>query len=201
MPPPTLRFRLREKTENLHRQLDAELEAQGLMGHRAGYVSILKRFLGLYRPLERQLVAITWAGSGIDASQRRKSLWLTFDLERLGVSQDAIAGLPDCQSLPKITTVAEGLGAFYVLEGATLGGKIISRHIQNALDITSDNGGRFFAAYGENSGLLWREFVAVLDQFGDDERAAETIERTAVATFASFMEWMRGPPSGAGARR
>ncbi len=199
-PPQTLRFRLREKTDSLHRQLDADLETQGLMGNRNGYVSALKRFLGLYRPFEMQLADIAWAGSGIDASQRRKSPWLMLDLERLGLSQIAIADLPDCRSLPRITSIAEGLGVLYVLEGATLGGQIISRHIHSGLNITSGNGGRFFAAYGDKTGLLWREFVGVLDRHGEDEAAADVIEGSAVATFECFMAWMSSPLPGTGER-
>ena len=59
----------------------------------------------------------------------------------------------DCRPVP------EGLGALYVIEGATLGGQVITRYIQSALKIDATNGGRFFAAYGDRTGLLWRDFV------------------------------------------
>jgi heme oxygenase (biliverdin-IX-beta and delta-forming) len=189
----TLRFRLREKTAGVHRRLDAELETHGFMRNRHEYLSVLKRFLGLYRPLERQLALISWTGSGIDAGQRRKSHWLIRDLEHFGLSRDAIEGLPECRFLPQITTVAEGLGVSYVLEGATLGGQIIARQIHSGMNISSGNGGRFFGAYGEKTGLLWRDFVGVLDRHGDDEAVAGSIERSAVATFECFIAWMSSP--------
>ena len=186
----SLRFRLRDRTEAIHQRLDESLEAQGMMRSLDGYRAILKRFLGLYRPLERHLEGISWAASGIDAGQRRKAGWLSADLEQLGLTSGEIEKLPDCLSLPRLSSVPEGLGALYVIEGATLGGQVITRHIQSALGIDAANGGRFFTAYGDRTGLLWREFVAVLDRHGGDSEATAAIERTAIETFRCFESWM-----------
>ncbi|WP_373502432.1 biliverdin-producing heme oxygenase [Aestuariivirga sp.] len=192
----SLRFRLRDRTQDSHQRLDASLEAQGMMRSLDGYRAILKRFIGLYRPLERQLEAIAWGASGIDAAQRQKAGWLKADLENLGLSSDEIERLPDCSSLPRMSSVPEGLGALYVIEGATLGGQVIIRHIQSELQIDAASGGRFFSAYGDRTGLLWREFVAVLDRHGHDREAAATIENTAIETFRCFESWMCGAEQG-----
>jgi heme oxygenase len=151
----------------------------------------LEGFLGLYEPLERRLLNIDWADCGIDVGQRLKSQWLKLDLKRLGRSAEEISCLPNCRSLPPATSIPEGLGILYVLEGATLGGQIIGRRLEKELGIGAENGGMFFAAYGDRTGIIWRDFVSVLDRYTDDP-AASVIESRAVSTFQSFEFWMSG---------
>jgi heme oxygenase (biliverdin-IX-beta and delta-forming) len=191
--PQTLRFRLRDKTDAIHRRLDANLNALGMMRDRDGYRLSLRRFLGLFRPLEQHLSRIAWEGSGIDFSLRRKVHWLQYDLERLGLPPEDPAQIPDCRTVPNLSSIPEGLGALYVVEGATLGGQLISRQILSDLDIDATNGGRFFAAYGNDTGRLWREFVSVLDCYQPGTAAADAIERTAISTFHCFESWMAAP--------
>jgi len=191
--PQTLRFRLRERTDAIHRRLDANLNSLGMTGDRNSYQLILKRFLGLFRPLEEQLARIAWEGSGIDISLRRKVHWLQYDLERLGLPPEEFAQTLDCRSVPAISSVPEGLGALYVIEGATLGGQIIARQILSDLNINETNGGRFFAAYGDETGRFWREFVSVLDCHHPGTQTADVIESTAISTFNCFESWMTTP--------
>jgi heme oxygenase (biliverdin-IX-beta and delta-forming) len=198
--PQTLRFRLRDSTRDVHRRLDLALESQGLMAKFDGYQSILRRFLGLYRPLEQHLAGISWGDSPIEARARMKSHWLKRDLQYLGMTVDDIERLPDCRSTPQPASVAEGLGVLYVLEGATLGGQVISRQLYSRLGIGPDNGGRFFAAYGEKTGVMWRDFVSVLDQYGGDDIAAATIEQIAGTTFRCFENWLSDGQPQAGER-
>jgi heme oxygenase (biliverdin-IX-beta and delta-forming) len=191
--PQTLRFRLRERTDAIHRRLDANLNSLGMVRDRHSYKLILTGFLGLFRPLEEQLARIAWEGSGIDFNLRRKVHWLQCDLERLGLPPEECARIPDCRTVPTISSVPEGLGALYVIEGATLGGQIISRQILSDLNINRTNGGRFFAAYGDDTGRLWREFVSVLDCYHTGTETADCIERTAISTFNCFESWMTTP--------
>jgi heme oxygenase (biliverdin-IX-beta and delta-forming) len=201
LPPQTLRFRLRDSTRDIHRRLDFALESQGLMAKLEGYQSILMRFLGLYRPLEADLAGISWGDSRIDIGDRMKSSWLGVDLQYLGMATRDIEQLPDCRSTPRPASMAEGLGVLYVLEGATLGGQVIARQLYSRLGIGAENGGRFFAAYGEKTGVMWRQLVAALDRFGEDDTAATAIERMAVATFQCFENWMNGGQANGGERR
>jgi heme oxygenase len=191
--PQTLRFHLRDSTDAIHRRLDANLNSLGMMRDRHSYTLILMGFLGLLRPLEQQLARIAWEGSGIDFSLRRKVHWLQCDLEKLGLLPEECARIPDCPSVPTISSVPEGLGALYVIEGATLGGQIISRQILTDLNINGANGGRFFAAYGDDTGRLWREFVSVLDCHCPGTKTADVIEKIAISTFNCFENWMATP--------
>lgn len=191
----SLRHRLRESTSDIHRRLDSTLTTTGSLSSLGRYTWLLTRLLGLHRPLERLLARIDWTGSGFDSSARFKSHWIAADLAKLGVSEDDIPTIADCPSLPYLASRHDGLGAFYVLEGATLGARVISRQILQTLGIRSDNGGRFFAAYGEETGARWQEFVRAIDLHSGDQHAERAIERSAVATFMCFETWLCGSAS------
>jgi heme oxygenase len=73
----------------------------------------------------------------------------------LGREPDAI---PHCSHLPQVHTFQRGLGCLYVLEGSTLGARLISGRIESRFGIGDGSGGAFFNAYGESVGQKWAEF-------------------------------------------
>ena len=159
----------------------------GLNGSLASYRALLACVLGLYRPLETALEGLDWSATGLDLAARRKSPWLMEDLAHFGVAAPRGAATP-----APLTAIAEGLGVLYVLEGATLGGQVIGRSLKADFGIGPENGGRFFASYGAETGRMWRSFVAVLESVAGDPRQARAIERTAIATFRRFDEALAG---------
>jgi heme oxygenase len=188
--PAGLRFRLREATAAAHQRLEDRMDVMGLTGSLDSYRTLLARFLGIYQPLEEQLAGLDWSAAGFDFAARRKSHRLHRDLEVLGLSRIRIDALPLCRELPPLATRPEGLGALYVLEGATLGGQIISREVDAKLGIGEATGGAFFAGYGTASGQMWRGFIDVLEREGSTPSAARAVEESALATFACFETWM-----------
>jgi heme oxygenase len=117
---------------------------------------------------------------------RRKLSLLELDLDRLHSS----GPVPQCGTIPKLETVSQGIGCMYVLEGSTLGGQIISRHLKQSLDITPENGGAFFISYGAELGKRWKEFRESV--LADERSLSETDEIIAAArdTFQSFHNWL-----------
>lgn len=112
-------------------------------------MSLIATVLGLYAPLEARLGQIEgWSDLNIDFDVRRKMPLLEHDLELLGLTNTERALLPICQELPALPSLANGLCCMYVLEGATLGGQIISRHLAQHIAVTPITGGAFFASYG-----------------------------------------------------
>jgi heme oxygenase len=63
---------------------------------------------------------------------------------------------------PAIETRAEALGAFYVLEGSTLGGRKILQALQSQGVSTDDL--HFLDPYGQDAGVNWRMFLRVLER-------------------------------------
>jgi heme oxygenase len=103
---------------------------------------------------------------------------------------------------PEFTSFPHALGALYVLEGSTLGGRIILRHLEtHTVDIPSD-AMSFFAGHGAETGSMWRAFVAKLDTFGAlnpdactaAKDGAQSAFRTVIAWFEPFCARMRRCP-------
>jgi len=163
------------------------------------YRQLLARLWGLYAPLEAALTRIDWQGVDVDFPERAKLGWLEADLIVLGMNAGAIARLPRAAALPRLTDRLDAMGMLYVMEGASLGGQIISRRLTADLGVTADQGGRFFSSYGRQVGPRWRDYLLALERFADDQAASARIEASALATFESFLSWFAiGPrPTGA----
>jgi heme oxygenase len=63
---------------------------------------------------------------------------------------------------PQIGTKAEALGAFYVSEGSSLGGKTILKTLRGRGVSTDDL--HFLNPYGKDAGAHWRTFLKVLER-------------------------------------
>lgn len=61
--------------------------------------------------------------------------------------------------------IAEVLGALYVLEGATLGGNVIKRHLlANPNFKDHEDGLNYYGVYGEELSAKWKIFLSVLNE-------------------------------------
>lgn len=178
---------LRERTREQHEQVEARLPLLRDDVSADAYRDLLVRFHGFYAPLEARLCAVAeLAAAGADPAGRRKAPLLARDLAALGVD----AGAP-CTDLPDVSTPARAWGAMYVLEGATLGGQLIRRHLAGVLDLSPENGGAFFAAYGDRVGPMWKAFGAALTAWADAHPAAEDeVVAGAADTFARLDAWL-----------
>jgi heme oxygenase len=177
--------RLRAETQAQHQQLEA---AFALPRTRQEHRQRTAMFFGFLEPLERE-IAVTLGEAHPLTTGRVKSGWLHADLRAHGLSEADIAGLPRCDHLPDVSTPEKALGALYVFEGATLGGQIISRHLEKELGYTSGEGYRYFQSYGPETGRRWREFRSFLQQPVSASTADHTVA-TAGETFSKLHAWM-----------
>ena len=122
--------------------------------------------------------AVTWP-------RRRRAGLFAADLEALGA---APAG-----SAPELAPLAgtdEALGRLYVLEGSTLGGVFIDRHLA-ALPGLGDVRLRAFSPYGRETGAMWHAFRAeVRNRVAGGGNPAQMVT-SARTTFAALAEWCR----------
>jgi heme oxygenase len=188
--PDTLRFRLREATAGAHKKVETAMALEERCADLPTYRALLADLWGLYAPLEARLATLQWDAVGIDFRQRTKTPWLHADLTILGASEFDIGALPRAVDLPSIQCTADGFGALYVLEGASLGGQIILRRIKSELGLDQSTGARFFSSYGADVGERWRCFVATMTAFGITEDRVQAMERAALATFDTFRLWL-----------
>lgn len=186
---------LRERTGGLHARVERSVDLTTRCRTVATYREWLGQLLGFYRPFEETLAGFDWSSVSLDYHARRKAGWLAADLLALGVAESEINDLPICQRLPQPRTLAGAIGCLYVLEGATLGGQIISRHVEQQLSIGDDNGGRFYAAYGTRAGAMWKAFRDTANLYCDDQaNRLEDAATNAVETFEALENWLLTPP-------
>jgi heme oxygenase len=81
------------------------------------------------------------------------------------------------------------LGYLYVMEGSTLGGQVITKMLKNQLQITPDQGGRFFHGYGDKTKIMWNDFCATLSSIHHIEQQNNII-LSAKNTFIQLHAWM-----------
>lgn len=180
--PRSARHALREATQAVH----SRLHTHPLLGavqagtvDRASYRALLSRLYGFHVPFE--------AAAGL-APER--SLWLAEDLRTLGLTGSAIAALPLCPALPRLDTPHRRLGALYVIEGSTLGGRELSKRLDHLFGRDDRAGRRFFSGRDAETGLSWRHFADMLDTAGEDQSARAGMIAAAVETFAAFEGWL-----------
>lgn len=182
---------LRTQTRQQHDRIEKSLDLTNGAETVDEYRNLLERFFGFYAPTEPLAAAIAaFEGVRFDFAPRLKTPHLQTDLLARGLSVEQIAQLPICKNLPVIETPAQFFGYLYVAEGSTLGGQIISRHFAQKLDISEENGGMFFQAYGAQTGAMWRGFQTAITDFAEDGTHEDEIIAAAIETFEKLQIWM-----------
>lgn len=123
-----------------------------------------------------------------DVGDRFKSQMILDDLLKTGFSEDQADSLPVYKF--NITSTADALGAMYVLEGSTLGGKILYKNINQALGLNEETGASYFYGYGQQTGFLWKNFITTLANYAVEENCEQEIILSAVSTFNMIGHWL-----------
>jgi heme oxygenase len=179
---------LRATTRPFHDSLESRLNILDPGLSRERYFRLLRLFYGFYAPLESRIDAYGDNPDAWLAGDRRKAHLLEDDLRTQDPSQ-AADQFPVCAQLPETSTPAGQLGCMYVLEGATLGGQVVVRHLRPRLGLNG-HGATFFASYGERVGAMWRKFCDHLEglKLSDNDRGQ--VVASACATFQSLDHWL-----------
>ncbi len=125
---------------------------------------------------------IRFAPGGRKRAGSNTTLSFSGSIARNGSSCRASSELPSISSRPEI------LGAAYVLEGSTLGGQIIARHLEETLGLRDGCGYRYFRSYGPDVGAQWKAFRAELLR-ASSATNDPVIVRAARETFEILHRW------------
>lgn len=117
--------------------------------------------------------------------RRRRTALFARDLARLGA--EASDRSPD---LAPVAGTDEALGRMYVLEGSTLGGVFIDRHLAG-LPALAGVTVRAFSPYGDETGAMWAAFRRVTRARVAEGGDPATVLASARATFAELAGWCR----------
>ena len=190
---PVARAELRQATHVHHNQLNRHPMLAGLTHADyaiSDYQKLLCAYSGLYQGLEQHIMNFLCTHeTQFDYRPRLKSAWLSQDLAYF---QIAPATPNRAIAYPNIKELGDLVGILYVLEGSTLGGQLISKHLAKNLDLTSKTGGRFFAGYAENTATFWTDFLLFAAQLDGNDAACLAAKNSARQTFELFLQTLDG---------
>lgn len=179
--------RLKAETAAEHAAIEA---AAGVMDPALSldaYRAYLERTFGFYRVVEEQLRQLNvWEALGLPAAEREKLPLLAEDILLLADVEPA--SIRTCDLPPKFASTLEAVGGAYVLEGSTLGGRVIARHVQSKLG--PDVPRAFLECYGAATGEKWQSFRAALTRLASSREAEARLIAGAQDTFGAFRHWL-----------
>lgn len=177
--------KLKESTRQQHEDVEGAVDVMSKLFSLDDYKRMIAKFRSFYTAYEPTLPYADLKAAGFDYEERRKLPSLDADAKALGIEDGgSFTDLPDVSSLPK------AFGSIYVIEGSTLGGQVISRHLKDHLGLTPANGGAFFASYGQQVGPMWKQFGEAVTAFAADGANDEEIVEAAKQTFDSINKCM-----------
>lgn len=178
--------KLKEATKEQHEALESVVDVMNSTFTLDDYKALITKFYLFYSAIEPSLPTEELKENGFDIDSRRKLPSLERDLTALSILQK-----PDVAAVetPVFDSVAKAFGAAYVLEGATLGGQIITRHLSSAIGVTPETGASFFYSYGPNVGPMWKEFGAAITAYAEKNGHDDEIVQGARETFDSFRKF------------
>ncbi|WP_259015212.1 biliverdin-producing heme oxygenase [Emticicia fluvialis] len=179
--------KLRSETGVLHTELEktalskALLEENVSMENYLLYLQKMRSVVDFYENCVFPVLIDTLA----DLPRRRRLEMIDHDLNRLSakpIEQDVF----NIQNAGGHPPVPYALGCMYVMEGSTLGGRIILKHIEKHLGLLPSGGASFFEGYGAETGQLWKSFLTTLQTYSLQNDADAAIVAGATDTFRSI---------------
>lgn len=186
--------RLKEGTSDAHRQIEDNDYARSMMDKTMTleqYTHYLALFYGFLKPLEQKAIqsGLT-AQTGLNMELRSKTQWLEQDLLHLGMNHEQIEALPLCSQLPDLSTAARLIGSFYVIEGSTLGGQVITKQLMKFLPVEPNAGISYFNGYGTHTRDRWLTFRELVVANSESEEQREQMVHAASETFTLLDSWI-----------
>jgi heme oxygenase len=180
--------RLRTETAAEHQAVEDSLDLLSPGLTRDRLVGALSRMHGFWQVAEAGLdfwaTAEPSAAELVDWSRRRRSPLFAADLAALG------AGPADhLPELPEVVGTDAALGRLYVLEGSTLGGVFIDRHLATLPQLAGAGRLACFSPYGAQTGAMWHAFRSVTRARVAGGGDAERVVAAARQTFRALASW------------
>ena len=183
----SLHQRLRTATAAEHERLERHFDWQARIATLDGYRSLLARLRGFHAAYEpaigRALADEPFFGP------RRRLARLDADLAFLGLDPAAIDALP-IPTPPALDGRAQALGALYVLEGSTLGGQVIGKHIERLHGLGPETGCAYYRGHGRDAAAMWAAFRSALETLAGDPASEEAALDAGIATFTAMRLWL-----------
>lgn len=181
---PSARQLVRAATQEVHERLHRHAGFAAIQDATIdlpAYRALLLRLYGFYVPFEAA------ADLGLERSR-----WLEGDLGAMHLDSGTFATIPRCPHVFRLDTPERRLGAAYVVEGSTLGGRALGRSLDRLLGPNGTEGRSFFLGRGSGTGAAWTGFLARLEAATREPGPRADVVAAAVETFTAFEEWLSG---------
>lgn len=176
--------KLRAATHSGHVALESDIRISSLFRTVQGLANLLGRWYGFLVPFEAAVARVPGLHE-IMGNRGRLSL-LASDLRWHGVNASRL----ELNQSPEYQDAPSALGALYVIEGSTLGGRLLATRIEQELGLRAGCGYSFLRGYGEENGRMWRELSVHVNRLTEDE--SERAALTAQETFSRIHCWLAG---------
>ena len=180
---------LRTATAVEHEQVESALALMDPHLGRDRLVAVLARLHGFWTAAEAGLDA--WArrcpadAETVGWAQRRRAHLFAADLSALGAGTDTV----EQPALPAVEDTDHALGRLYVLEGSTLGGTFIARHLATLPALGPGVRLVAFSPYGTETGAMWHAYRRVTRERVTAGGDAGRVVDAARSTFSALADW------------
>lgn len=181
----TLADRLKVETAPLHLSVEQQVRLPDSVRTKAEYGELLQRLLTFHRAFEVALGVPIWSEEwiriGITLGDHTRSTDLMDDLayfDKMTVSQEEAE-----QVSPIFNSFAEAVGGLYVIEGSSLGGKILAPLFRAHLGEIPT---RYYENYGRDHPQPWRSVQSALARFEKEYEDTDEVITGAAVTFRRF---------------
>ena len=177
---------MRNGTQDLHSQIEefpiysALMKDQVTLGD---YAQALEALSGFYANMELQLIFGLLHHFPKYNYVSRLNL-LNHDLLALGIAKD----IKPIQNIANLPNKAGILGLLYVVEGSTLGGQIITRHLKERLGSQISDALRFYTLDGKMQADHWAK---VKQLFRENLKESDEIVQSVIAARQAFNNLLR----------
>ena len=180
--PAHLHSLLKDATAPAHDRLEQTLALLREPFSKRRLVAVLRGFAAFHAGWEPALAA-SMEDEAFTAP-RRRAAWAADDLRVLGAEADAasVDAWPEAPALCRTRDAA--LGSLYVMEGSTLGGKVIAARLARA-SWWPAAGLRYFSPHGGSAAAMWRQTLARIER---DAVTPEAVVQGALATFELLQQ-------------
>lgn len=186
--------RLRSKTANSHRLIEQNSASQLLINEEvtiAQYAHYLKSLYGFVYGFEKMVFPTLMHHPLLQINDRKKSHLIQADLAMLNQTA-AQPYVSDELFSTHYPTAAAAFGGMYVLEGSTLGGQIINKHLSKVLGAAVAGKTTYLSAYANQTGTMWKSFLQLLCEAAACNNHEVEIIDSAVNTFSLLNNCLSG---------
>lgn len=191
---------LRAETAGHHARAEEAMPSIAELATSEGYAEAIRLMHGFHALWEPAIWSAPGvAHLGLDPHLRRKLPLLERDLNALRLQPLEV----DPAAAPRLD-LETSIGSLYVLEGATLGGRVILKQLRKHRSLDASNGAAYYTGYAERTGEHWQDFGGIVDRHTRSAVARSRVVEGARKCFSAFHAWIvehREPASGESAAR